>query len=145
MGIKRLTTFLTNHHDPVAHPPTFLPPGSRLLIDASGWAYVLQEACVDGGAMGSTADVEAADEVLGALLGLGHMARGAPYLGGAPFARALLQMLRGVLSEPGEYIPPPHLHAHTHARLRRIVHIYARASPSPWMHEDNLGLCRRLN
>ena len=50
MGIKRLTTFLTSHHDPVAHPPSSLPPGSRLLIDASGWAYVLQEACVARGA-----------------------------------------------------------------------------------------------
>jgi hypothetical protein len=86
----------------------------RLALQPLRWPT----ACVDGGAVGSTADVEAADEVLGALLGLGHMARGAPYLGGAPFARALLQMLRGVLSEPGECRQPPtstHTHTHTSA------------------------------
>ena len=50
MGIKRLSTYLASRHDGAAHPPTALPPGSRLLVDASGWAYVLQEACVAEGA-----------------------------------------------------------------------------------------------
>eukprot|EP01044_Picomonas_judraskeda_P002805 COSAG03_NODE_213_length_10549_cov_7.843349_2_plen_1370_part_00 len=49
MGIKRLTAFLTANYDPVAHPPTVLPPGSRLLIDASGWSFLLQAACVAAG------------------------------------------------------------------------------------------------
>ena len=93
----------------------------RLALQPLRWPA----ACVDGGAMGSTADVEAADEVLGALLGLGHMARGAPYLGGAPFARALLQMLRGVLSEPGEYIPPPPPRTHSRASTKNRSYICA--------------------
>ena len=49
MGIKRLTTFLEDRYDPVAHPPTVLPPGSWLLIDASGWSFMLQAACVTAG------------------------------------------------------------------------------------------------
>eukprot|EP01043_Picozoa_sp_COSAG02_P042222 COSAG02_NODE_3571_length_6533_cov_8.215981_1_plen_496_part_10 len=49
MGIKRLTTFLGERYDPVAHPPTILPPGSWLLIDASGWSFMLQATCVAAG------------------------------------------------------------------------------------------------
>lgn len=75
MGIKFLTSFINENLAGSQRTQQLLPAGAKVLVDASGWAFHLQDLCVANGLrQDHLGDYDAFDRVLRAELGKLRMA-----------------------------------------------------------------------